>query len=109
MKFLAISRFNSAWNALAPEKQAAITLASFAYVEKYKKSGQLKEVFLLGDLKSSATVWEHKSSEEMTRAVMEIPFFAYQDVEVLAPIVEEDAYRKVFAEAMEAAQKAGSH
>jgi len=105
MKFLINVRTKDVFMTLPPETQARLNAASFAFVDKYLKTGKCKEAYLHGDMKGAVSIWEVDAVEEGARLHLESPMSPFQDVEVM-PIVEWDIGTKIVKEAYEkAAQK----
>jgi len=94
MKFLVTSRNKDSYYALAPEKRAQLLMEAYAFLEKYRKAGKLKEVFYTSDMKGMVSIWEIGSSEESARLVIETPTFAFQDIEA-QPLIEFDVAKEV--------------
>ncbi len=69
MKFLVTAQNKDNYYALAPEKRLQMMMGAYAYIEKYRKAGKLKEVFNTPGLKGSVGIWEVGSSEEVETMV----------------------------------------
>lgn len=104
MKFLNTFKYRDSYFALPPEKQAALSAANAAFVEKYVKSGKCTEIYVFGNMKGAISIWEVASAEEGARLSIESPLFAFSDTEVI-PLVEWDAANKARQQMLESAQK----
>ena len=97
MKFLVTSHNKDSYFALAPEKRMQLLAEAYAYIEKYRKAGKLKEAFYTPDLKGMVSVWDVASSEEAARLVIENPTLAFQDIETQA-LIELDVAKEVLTD-----------
>lgn len=104
MKFLSTFMYKDSYFALPPEKQAALSAANAAFIEKYLKSGQCKDVYVFGNMKGSISIWDVGSAEEGAHLNLENPLFAFGDQQI-TPLVEYDTAMKARKEMMEAARK----
>lgn len=94
MKFLITARNKDAYFALPPEKREEIVREIWAFVERYRKAGKLKDIFYTPDLKGAVAVWDLASAEDSARVTLDNPGWAFQDVEV-QPLIDLDDANKV--------------
>ena len=93
MKQLLITRMKDSLYMVPPEKRMEVMLGSGAFVDKYRKEGKCKEIYVVPGLKMSVTIWEVESAEELDRLFLEWPAFPFADVEVYA-LADFDTYMK---------------
>jgi hypothetical protein len=105
MKFLVILHLKDSINLLPLDKRAEIQTASFAFIDKYRKSGKLKENYFTTDMQGGVALWEVASPEEVGRLTLEYPLSPFTEFDNY-PLVEYDVGRKMVQEMMAAAQLA---
>jgi hypothetical protein len=71
-----------------------------AFVDKYRKAGKCKEIYLHGDLKGAVSIWESESDEESTRFILENPLSPFSDLDI-RPLVDWDTGMKATREALQ--------
>ena len=103
MKFLVILHIKDSYYSHPQEKRAELQAGVLAFSDKYLKSGKLKELYFMSDMRGSVGIWDVVSTEELARAAMEYPLSPFTDFETY-PLVEYDAVAKMMKE-MAALQK----
>jgi len=98
MKFLIISKTKDIFFTLPPERQMEILNGAFAYIDKYRKAGNCKEMYWMPGWSRVVVIWESESGEEAARQVAENPIAPYTDMESYA-LSDWDAYVKALMEA----------
>jgi hypothetical protein len=94
MKFVVISRRKDAYMMLPIEKQIEIMRSMVAFIEKYRNAGNCKQIYFLGDLQGSVSIWEAESDEESIQIMIENPIARYSDMDI-RPLIEWDLGVKV--------------
>lgn len=80
MKLLIIFRVSrEAFRGLSVEKQAELTEAWIAWVDKYRKAGNCKEAYVVPLQTQGVFIWEFDSFEEADRLSLECPLFIYME------------------------------
>lgn len=97
MKFLVISKTKDMFYALPQEQRVELVAEAFAMIDKYRKSGKLKEVYNTPDQKSTVMIWDWASPEESSRIALENPLWAFQEVEA-QQLVDFDESKKLIME-----------
>ena len=97
MKYMVTTRNNDAFFTLPQEKREEIVKATWAFVDKYRRSGQLKDIFYTPDLKGGVSVWELATPEEAARVTLESPGYAWQDMDVRS-LIDWDVGNKAIIE-----------
>lgn len=96
MKFMVVVTYKDSWYALPPKKQEELTNALEPYMEKQNKSGKLKAVYFLGNMKGAIAIFDLSSPEDLVRIAYENPLFLFLDAEV-TPLVDVDVVNKARA------------
>ena len=94
MKFVVISRRKDAYMMLPIEKQLEIMQDMVAFIEKYRNAGNCKQIYFLGDLQGSVSIWEAESDEESIQIMIENPIARFSDMDI-RPLIEWDLGVKV--------------
>ena len=81
MKYLTITRVKDLFYMIPPERQMEIMEGLTAYIDKYRKSGKCREIYIAPGLKTGVTIWEIDSGEEADRLWIENPMYPFLDVE----------------------------
>ena len=89
MKYLVSSRRKDAFLMLPREKQVEIWEGMVAFIDKYRKAGICKEIYMDGDMKGGVIIWEVKSDEEVTKSVLENPLAPFSDIDA-CPVIDWD-------------------
>jgi hypothetical protein len=106
VKFLVILHLKDSINLLPLDKRAEIQTASFAFIDKYRKSGKLKENYFTTDMQGGVAIWDLASAEEVARLTLEYPLSPFTHFDSY-PLVDYEAGHKMVQEMMAAAQLAG--
>jgi hypothetical protein len=94
VKFLIISKMKDAFCMIPVDKQAQIMEGNFAFVDKYRKAGILREIYSIPSIHGTITVWDVESGEKGGAIFAENPGYGFQDYEMYA-ISDFDAQMKV--------------
>ena len=89
MKYLVSSRRKDTFLMLPREKQVEIWEGMVAFIDKYRKAGKCKEIYMDGDMKGGVIIWEVKSDEEVTKSNLENPLAPFSDFDI-RPIIDWD-------------------
>ena len=89
MKLLVNSRRKDAFLMLPPEKRVETWEGMVAFIEKYRKEGKCKEIYMHGDLKGGVSIWEVESDEESTKFILENPLSPFSDIDA-SPVIDWD-------------------
>ena len=89
MKYLVHSRRKDAFLMLPREKQVEIWEGMVAFIDKYRKAGKCKEIYMDGDMKGGVLIWEVESDEDITKAILENPISPFSDIDA-RPIIDWD-------------------
>jgi Muconolactone delta-isomerase len=81
MKYLVLTRRKDAFLMLPQEQRIAIWEGMVAYIERYKKVGKCKEIYMDGDMQGSASIWETDSEKEVTNFILENPMSPFMSIE----------------------------
>ena len=82
MKYLVLTKRKDAFLMVPQEQRIAIWEGMVAYIEKYKKTGKCKEIYMDGDMQGSASIWETDSEEEVTKFILENPMSPFMNMEI---------------------------
>jgi hypothetical protein len=94
MKFMVISRRKDAYMMLPIEKQIEIMQGTITFIEKYRDSGACKDIYFLGDLQGSVSIWEAETDEECIRIMVENPIARFSNMDI-RPLIDWDLGVKV--------------
>jgi len=100
MKYLVLTRRKDAFLMLPPEKRVETWEGMVAFIEKYRKAGKCKEIYLDGDMNGSVSIWETDSDEEATKFILENPFSPFSDIDI-RPVIGWDIGVKATREAFQ--------
>jgi hypothetical protein len=98
MKFLVTTRTKDVFLTLPPERQMELLNGALAYIDKYRKAGNCREIYWIPGWNRGVVIWEAESGEEAARQVAENPIAPYTDMESYA-LSDWDAYVKALMEA----------
>ncbi len=94
MKFLIISRMKDNFVALPIEDQEHLMLGLKTFIEKYRKAGNLKDIYSVPSIKGNVSVWEVDTAERGAALFLENPFTPFQDYEMFV-LADFDASVKI--------------
>ena len=100
MKYLVLSRRKDALLMLPREKQVEIWEGMVAFVDKYRKAGKCKEIYMDGDMKGGMSIWETDSDEEITKFILDNPQAPFTDMDI-RPVIGWDIGVKAAREAFQ--------
>lgn len=100
MKYLVLSRSKDVFLMLPPEMRVEILEGTIAFIEKYRKAGKCKDIYMDADLNRSISIWETDSEEEATKFITENPSSPFSDTDI-RPVVGWDIAVKAFAEVIQ--------
>jgi len=89
MKYVVLSRRKDAFLMLPPEKRVQIWEGMVAFIEKYRKAGKCKGMYMDGDMKGGVSIWEVESDEESTKFIIENPLAPFSDIDI-RPVIDWD-------------------
>ncbi len=106
MLFLNLHYYKDSYYSVPPEKVAEISAGSWAFIDKYFKSGKCKERYWFANGSGGIAIWDFESPMEASRILRESPVFPYLRSELVPLVSYEDAMEA--RRQTEAAQKAGA-
>jgi len=71
------------------EKRMEIWEGMVAFIDKYRKAGKCKAIYMDGDMKGAVMVWEVESDEENTKFILENPIAPFSDIDC-RPVIDWD-------------------
>jgi hypothetical protein len=89
MKYLVHSRRKDAFLMLPVEKRVEIWEGMVAFIDRYRKAGKCKEIYMDGDMQGAVTIWEVESDEEITKSILENPLAPFSDIDA-RPVIDWD-------------------
>ena len=89
MKYLVHSRRKDAFLLLPREKQVEIWEGMVTFIEKNRKAGKCKEIYMDSDMKGGVLIWEVESEEDITNAILENPISPFSDIDA-RPVIDWD-------------------
>jgi hypothetical protein len=105
MLFANVYSYKDSLRELPPARFAEVGAASLAFIDKYRKLGNLKNTYRFADATGGISIWEFASGEEMHHVIRESPVYAFTDQELI-PLVEPQVSRQITEDLTEAARKA---
>lgn len=84
MKQLIITRAKDLFYMAPPKTRMEVVEGVAAFIDKYRKEGKCKEIYIVPGLKMTVSIWEAESDEKLGRLFPEWPMFPFADVEVYA-------------------------
>ena len=106
MLFLNLHYYKDSYYSVPPEKIPEISAASYAFIDKYLKSGKCQDRYWFADGSGGIAIWDFESPEEANAILRESVVFPYLKSQLI-PLIDYKGLTKMRAQA-ETAQKAAS-
>lgn len=104
MLFLNLHYYKDSYYSVPPEKIPEISAASWAFIDKYFKSGKCKDRYWFANGSGGIAIWDFESPEEAATILRESVVFPYIKSELI-PLIDYKGAAKLRKQA-QAAQKA---
>ena len=98
MKFVITRRRKDAFLMLPAEKQTELGEGALAFIEKQRKAGKCKEIYVDVDLQGGGSIWELESDTEVAKLMLENPIAPFMDLDVRL-VIDWDIAVKAMSEA----------
>ncbi len=93
MKYLLINTMGESFTTISPEERIKVINGSSAFYAKCRKSGVLKEIYVVPNLKKNVSIWEVKAPEDIDKLFMQNPVAPYENAELYL-LADWDAHEK---------------
>jgi muconolactone delta-isomerase len=82
MKYLLINTMGESFTTISDEERIKVINGSSAFYAQCRKSGKLKEIYVVPNLKKNVSIWEVESAEEIDKLFMQNPVSPYENAEL---------------------------
>jgi muconolactone delta-isomerase len=82
MKYLLINTMGESFTTISDEERIKVINGSSAFYTQCRKSGKLKEIYVVPNLKKNVSIWEVESAEEIDKLFMLNPVSPYENAEL---------------------------
>ncbi len=103
MLFLNLHYYKDSYFSVPPEKIPEMTAASYAFIDKYLKSGKCKDRYWFANGTGGIAIWDFESAEEASTILRESVVFPYIKSELI-PLIDYKGLTKMRRQS-QAAQK----
>lgn len=97
MQYLVINTMGEAFTTISDEERIKVINGSSAFYAKCKKSGILKDIWVVPNLKKNISIWEVNTPEDIDKLFMENPVAPYENAELYL-LADWDAHERAAQE-----------
>jgi muconolactone delta-isomerase len=82
MKYLLINTMGEAFTMISDEERIKVINGSGAFFDRCRKSGILKDIWVVPNLKKNISIWEVDTPEDIDKLFMQNPVAPYENAEL---------------------------